>query len=99
KALDEAPHSDIQILAETLEYFGIVEIALIGRQARGRLKYLDHLQVLSNNAKTLEQQMHKAIEQSLWVLGAEFDALCSNQSLRTAVENYSEKKFKGRNAN
>ena len=99
KALDEAPHSDIQILAETLEHFGIVEIALIGRQAHGRLKYLDHLQVLSNNAKTLEQQMHKAIEQSLWVLGAEFDALCSNQSLRTAVENYSEKKFKGRNAN
>ena len=99
KALDEAPHSDVQILAETLEHFGIVEIALIGRQAQGRLKYLDHLQVLCNNAKTLEQQMHKALEQSLWVLGAEFDILCSNQSLRTAVENYSENKFKGRSAN
>ena len=45
KALDEAPHSDVQILAETLEHFGIVEIALIGRQAHGRLKYLDHFQV------------------------------------------------------
>jgi len=98
KALDDAPHSDVQILAETLEHFGIVEIALIGRRAQGRLKYLDHLQVLCNNAKTLEQQMHKALEQSLWVLGAEFDILCSNQSLRTAVENYSENKFKGRNA-
>jgi hypothetical protein len=98
KALDDAPHSDVQILAETLEHFGIVEIALIGRRAQGRLKYLDHLQVLCNNAKTLEQQMHKALEQSLWVLGAEFDILCSNQSLRTAVENYSDNKFKGRSA-
>ena len=99
KALDEAPHSDVQILAETLEHFGIVEIALIGRQAQGRLKYLDHLQALCNNSKTLERQMHKAIEQSLWVLGAELDMLCSNQSLRTAVENYSQNKFKSRSAN
>jgi hypothetical protein len=99
KKLDEAPHSDVQVLADTLEDFGIVEVAMIGRQAQVRLKYLDHLQSLYDNPKTLEIQMHRAIEQSLWVLGADLDKLSSNQSLRSVVENCTKKRFAKKSAN
>jgi hypothetical protein len=54
------------------------------------------LDTLSANAKSLEKDMHKAIENSLWVLGGRFHVMASNKTLRRIVEDYTAKKFAGK---
>lgn len=39
--------------------------------------------------------MHKALENSLWVLGSRYQMMASNRSLRRIVNEYSETKHAG----
>jgi hypothetical protein len=59
KKLHEARGSDVQALAEALEEFGLVDLAVIGQQARGRLSFLDELEALILDSSTLEQQVQQ----------------------------------------
>lgn len=96
--LDEARHGDVANFAEALEQFGLVELALMGERAHARLRYLDELDALTANRATLEAQMHKAMENSLWVLGGPYHLMSSNVTLARIVEEYGLKKFKGKKA-
>jgi hypothetical protein len=40
--------------------------------------------------------MHKAIEHSLWILGAPYHLMSSNETLKRIVDEYANKKFKGK---
>lgn len=95
REIEKARQSDVQTFAESLSHFGLVEIALIGRQAQSRLLFLDELDRLILNSKTTEKELHKALENNLWVFGTEFAFLSSNQTLATTIRNYAEKKFSG----
>jgi hypothetical protein len=96
--VDQARHGDVANFAEALELFGLVELTLMGERAHSRLQYLRDLEVLAANEETLEMQMHKAMERSLWVLGSPYHLMSSNQSLGTIINQYSEKKFSRRKA-
>jgi hypothetical protein len=95
--IDEARHGDVANFAEALEQFGLVELTLMAERANGRLRFLSDLDDLARNPDTLELQMHKAIEHSLWILGAPYHLMSSNVTLKTVVEDYTSKKFKGKN--
>jgi hypothetical protein len=97
--IDEARYGDVANFAEALEQFGLVELTLMAERANGRLRFLSDLDGLSLNPSTVESQMHKAIEHSLWILGAPYHLMSSNATLKSIVERYTNKKFSGKRAN
>ncbi|MGE0328319.1 MAG: ATP-binding protein [Polyangiaceae bacterium] len=97
--IDDTARADVARLADILGEFGLVDLALIGHQTRSRLRFLDELDSLRGNPKTLEADMHKGIEDNLWVLGTEHTLIASNKTLRRIVTEWTGKKFKGKRAN
>ncbi|CFX23772.1 conserved protein of unknown function [Candidatus Filomicrobium marinum] len=96
--IDEARHGDVANFAEALHQFGLVELTLMVERANGRLHFLSDLDALLVNPSTIEIQMHKAIEHSLWILGAPYHLMSSNATLKGVVERYTDKKYSGTRA-
>lgn len=78
--------------------FGLLELALLGKQARRRAELLDYIDLLISNPQTKEQLLHQVIVANLWILGSEYSLLSSNKTMRTAVENHSKTRYTGKNA-
>lgn len=98
KNIDEARHKDIYEFAEALEQFGLLEMTNLIQQCSHRLDFLDYLDGLISNTETLEKEVHLALEKSLWVLGNKYSLMSSNQTLKRVINEYTEKKYKGDNA-
>lgn len=96
--IEEASHGDVAQFAEALESFGLLELAMMSANAKRRLLFLDNLEKLTNNPETLEATVHKAIENSLWVLGAKYSMMASNTSLRNIINRYTDWKYSGTKA-
>ena len=82
REIERTSKSEVQLFAESLGNFGLVEMALIGRQAQSRLRFLEFLDNLAANASTREREMHTAFENNLWILGSDFSLLNSNATLK-----------------
>jgi hypothetical protein len=93
-----AKNSDIASIAECLDEFGLVDMAVMGQQAKRRKDVLTTLETLIRNEKTLEAEVHKALEHNLWVLGPQYSLIASNQTLEKIVSDYCDKEFKGARA-
>lgn len=85
EALKNTDKDDVKSLADALREFGLADLAMIHQQVTGRLAFLDHLDRLIANPNTLEAELHRAIESNLWLLGAEYEGLYSNQTLATVL--------------
>ena len=96
--LAEASRKDIATLADALAEFGLTDMAYLVEQAKARQEFLDQLELLVQDPKTLEAQMHKAIERNLWILGAQFSLYSSNKTLQRQIEEGFGKKFVGKKA-
>jgi hypothetical protein len=94
--IQRARSGDVEALAAALERFGLVDLAVISQQGRRRLEFLDHLDVLDANPKTLEKEMHTALDRNLWVFGPQYSLMASNQTLARTIEEYTSKKFTGK---
>jgi hypothetical protein len=94
-----ARNGDVETLAAALEEFGLVDLAVMSQQACRRLEFLDNLDALDANPKTLEREMHRALDRNLWVFGPQYSMIASNQTLSRAIEEYSAKAFKGKRKN
>ncbi|MGL5631305.1 MAG: ATP-binding protein [Azovibrio sp.] len=97
--LAAAKSKDIAALADALNEFGFADMAHLVEQANARQNFLDQLEILSKDDKTLEAQMHKAIEKNLWIFGPEFSLFSSNKTLQRQAEDFLGKKFTGNRAN
>lgn len=91
--VDNARHGDVADFAEALEQFGVVEMTLMAERATARMRFLNELDALAANEATREEQMHKALERSLWVLGHPYHLMSSNVTLTRIVGEYGETKF------
>jgi len=91
--IDAARDGDVANFAEALEQFGIVELTLMAERAAARLRFLDDLDALAANPSTREMEMHKALERNLWVLGAPFHLMSSNNTLNRIIAEYTDKTF------
>ncbi len=98
REIERTSRAGVQVFAESLASFGLIEMALIGRQAQSRLTFLNFLDQLAADAKTREKEMHTALESNLWVFGGEISLLSSNVTLRRTIEEFTAKKFTGPNA-
>lgn len=96
--LAEAKSKDIAALADALDDFGFADMAHLVVQANARQDFLDQLETLAKDNKTLEAQMHKAIEKCLWIFGPEFSLFSSNKTLQRQAEDFLGKKFTGKKA-
>lgn len=99
QTIQESKRSDVETFAEALETFGLLDMALMAKQAQRRLQFLDELDELSHNENTLEKTMHKALEKNLWVFGTEYSLMSSEKTLARIIEDYSTKNFSGPRAN
>lgn len=96
RAVYEAEDGDIQTLADALANFGLLEIVMVGKQAKRRIAVLDSFERMINDPTTLESQVHKVLEQNTWILGVEHALMFSNQTLKTIIQRYTEKKYSGK---
>ncbi|MBH1478414.1 ATP-binding protein [Stenotrophomonas maltophilia] len=93
-----ASNADVSRVADSLNDFGLADMAHLVDQARARSAVLDALEDLSRDRSTLEATMHRALESNLWVFGPEFALFSSNKTLRRMVEDYLDQKYAGTNA-
>ena len=96
--IKETQNQDIEKFAYALSEFGLLEMSIVTSQAVNRLKYLDELTLLIHNPKTLERDIHTALEKSTWVIGDDYSVLFSETNLKTAVKYVLDKKYKGQNS-
>jgi hypothetical protein len=96
--IESAHDGEVERLAEALSEFGLLEMSIITGQATSRLRFLDELDLLKSNPKTLEKTMHKALESNLWVLGSEYSLIFSNKTLTSAIQEYLNREFSGSRA-
>lgn len=97
--IDEAKGGDVAVFADALELFGILDLALISRQAEYRRRVLDSLDELVGNPATLEKTVHQVFEANLWVFGQDHALVSSNQTLAKVIGDYVGKEFPGERAN
>lgn len=86
ESIRAASDVDVHALSQSLNQFGLVELAAIAAQAARRGTFLDYLDKLIDDPSTTEQQVHKALETNLWVLGRTYALLASNVTLSTLVQ-------------
>lgn len=97
--INEADKSDISKLADALSDFGLAELAIIAEQTKTRLAFLDHFEKLCDNEETLEIEVHKSLENNLWILGAQYSVFSSNKTLKKQILQFFEKNYSGERAN
>ena len=88
QAIDNAKAADVAVFAEALDAFGLVDMAVMGRQTQRRLQVLDELDTLLARPETLEAAMHRVLEHNLWILGSEYALVQSNRTLASALKDY-----------
>ncbi len=92
--INASSQNDVSSFAESLEQFGLLQLAIIGEQASRRLQFLGYLDQLVGNPKTEEKETHKALETNLWLLGRKYSLMSSNVTLKNIVATYCDKAFK-----
>jgi type I restriction enzyme, R subunit len=53
---------------------------------------------VDTNPKTLEKEMHTALDMNLWVFGPQYSVMASNQTLARTIQQYTQKKVSGSRA-
>lgn len=83
-----AAGSDVATLAECLDEFGLVDMAVMAKQAKNRLQVLDNFEGIVRDKNTLEADVHHALEHNLWVLGPQYSVIASNKTLKSVIDGY-----------
>ncbi len=95
----QTTEDDVSSFADVLQEFGLIDISMILNQAIARKRFLDELQKLADNPKTLESEIHKALEKNMWVFGMSYSLMSSNQTTKHIVEKYLNETFTEKRAN
>ncbi|MEZ4920387.1 MAG: hypothetical protein R2792_14895 [Saprospiraceae bacterium] len=80
--IEETRSSDVEKFADALSEFGFLEMSIVTSQAINRLRFLDEITVLVQNPKTLERDIHKALENNTWIIGDEYSVIFSDTNLK-----------------
>jgi len=93
--IQDTRDGDIEKFADALSEFGLLEMSIVTSQALNRLRFLDELNILVDNLKTLERTIHKAFENNTWLLGDDYSVIFSDTGMKQAIEKVLNKKYKG----
>ncbi len=95
--IQDTRDGDIENFANALSEFGLLEMSIVTSQALNRLRFLDELNILVDNPKTLEKTVHKAFENNTWLLGDDYSVLFSDTGMKKAIDIVLNKKYEGQN--
>lgn len=95
--IQDTRDGDIEKFADALSEFGLLEMSIVTSQALNRLRFLDELNILVDNPKTLEKTIHKAFENNTWLVGDDYSMIFSDTGMKQAIEKVLNKKYKGDN--
>ena len=95
--IQDTRDGDIENFANALSEFGLLEMSIVTSQALNRLRFLDELNLLVDNPKTLEKTIHKAFENNTWLLGDDYAVLFSDTGMKKAITTVLNKKYDGQN--
>lgn len=95
--IQDTRDGDIEKFADALSEFGLLEMSIVTSQALNRLRFLDELNILVDNPKTLEKTVHKAFENNTWLLGDDYSVLFSDTGMKKAISTVLNKKYEGQN--
>lgn len=84
--IQDTRDGDIEKFADALSEFGLLEMSIVTSQALNRLRFLDELNILVDNPKTLERTIHKAFENNTWLLGDDYSVIFSDIGMKQAIE-------------
>jgi hypothetical protein len=96
--INRAKRRDIIEFSEALSRFGLADMSTLMSQAVNRINFLDSLDELIRNTSTTELQIHKVLEQNLWVFGTQYNLMSSNETNKKIIDEYLGKKYKGTRA-
>jgi small GTP-binding protein len=85
-------------IANLLDGFEETKASSIALNINKRWRILDDLDALIFNPDTKESEIHKILENNLWIMGVEYAKMSSNETLKKTVEQYLGKKYKGDSA-
>lgn len=94
----EARPGDVAGIADSLNDFGLAEMAFLVQKCAARQVFLDQLDTLASESATTEAVLHKALERNLWVFGNEYSLFSSNTTLRRQIEDFLGKNYVGAKA-
>jgi hypothetical protein len=80
--------SDIAKISECLAEFGLVDMAVMAKQAKNRLQVLNDFEIIVSDKSSLEADIHHAIEHNLWILGPQYSVISSNKTLKSVIGDY-----------
>lgn len=95
REIEDAEKVDVFHFAQALDKFGLTDLAFIAQQTKRRTEFLDHIDKLCIDRKTNENEMHMALQHSLWVFGSQYSLMASNRQLQSIIEDYSKKSYDG----
>ena len=98
REIEDAEKVDVFHVAQALDKFGLTDLAFIAQQTKRRTEFLDHVDKLATDPKTIEKEMHTALQNSLWVFGSQFSLMASNRQLQGIIEDYAKKAYAGADA-
>ncbi len=81
KKLSEAEEKDITGFASLLNDLRIGQISSIAELVKKKISIIKLLQILLKDKKTKEQEIHKLLENNLWLLDNNYDLVKSNKPL------------------
>ena len=94
----EARPGDVTGIADSLNDFGLAEMAFLVQKCAARQVFFDQLDTLASESATTEAVLHKALERNLWVFGNEYSLFSSNTTLRRQIEDFLVKNYIGAKA-
>jgi len=97
--IESCRNSDVERFANALSDFGMLEMGIISSQVINRLRFIEELNILIDNPKTLEKDIHKALEKNTWILGDDYSVLFSEKTLKTIIEKTLDQKYTSDNQN
>lgn len=68
---------------------------LLRNKQKTRLAFLNHFEELCDNGNTLESEVHKSLENNLWILGAQYSIFSSNITLKKQIKKYLDQEYSG----
>ncbi len=98
RKLDEAKDQSVAALASALAEFGIWDLSLVGTQAHRRRAVLNHFATLVDREGTKEADIHRVLQENLWLLEIDNRPISSNESIRKVIENYLGGRYAGARA-
>lgn len=98
--LEKTENTDISGLSKVLSHWGFGEIIHSSSMIQHRLKILTHFNKIINNKKTLElQELHRVLENNVWIIDDKYSLFTSNQSLSTIAKKLGKEYIGGKSRN